>query len=162
MASIGLNPSTANGLEDDPTIAKEQRYALAWKCGFYVKVNAYGFRATEPKDMLVAAKNGIDIVGPENDAAIYAAIEQVKASRGILLAAWSNHITWERQAAIAAMAQEIGVPIKCLKVNLDGSAAHSLYQRDAAKPIPWTLPPPPEPRARAGARGRHVGERDAG
>ncbi len=138
LVSIGLNPSTATEEFDDPTIAKEQGFASRWSHGRYIKVNAYGWRATKPKDMFAARDRGIDIVGTDNDAAIREAIAIAVKTRGIVLAAWGGNIEPARQAAIAALAGD--VPIWCVKRNDDGTAKHPLYARNDSKLIRWYAP----------------------
>jgi hypothetical protein len=51
----GLNPSTADETADDATIRRELGFARAWGFGKLVKVNAYGWRATDPRQMLAAS-----------------------------------------------------------------------------------------------------------
>lgn len=145
LLGIGLNPSTANSEKDDPTVHKESGWALAWGYALYVKLNAYAYRATLPRDMFAARKRGIDIVGPENDAALIAAIARVRREGGRVLAGWGRHIDDERQRAIAAMLTDIEVV--CVEVNENGSPAHPLY-KNLSKLGPWTCPPavPPKPR----------------
>ena len=60
---IGLNPSTADELQDDPTIRRCVRFAKDWGYGGMVICNLYAFRATDPKVMMAAN----DPVGPLND-----------------------------------------------------------------------------------------------
>lgn len=57
-----LNPSTADGTVDDPTIRRCMGFSTAW--GFHVMkiVNLYAFRATKPADLWRIN----DPVGPEN------------------------------------------------------------------------------------------------
>lgn len=50
VAFIGLNPSTADESEDDPTIRRCIRYARDWGYGGIVMLNAFAFRATDPRD----------------------------------------------------------------------------------------------------------------
>lgn len=48
---IGLNPSTADASEDDPTIRRMCGFADAWKCGGIIVVNLFALRATDPKEL---------------------------------------------------------------------------------------------------------------
>lgn len=61
---VGLNPSTATETEDDPTVRKCMGFARSWACSGMVMLNAFAFRATDPRKMMKAG----DPVGPENDA----------------------------------------------------------------------------------------------
>lgn len=134
LVVVGLNPSTATADEDDATIRKEMKFASRWNCGLLLKVNAYDFRATKPRAMFQAAKDGIAISSPVNDDFIRRAVSRVANGSGIVLVAWGRHIQPERQAALADI---IGEHAMCLGTNKDGSPAHPLYQRDDAVPSSW-------------------------
>lgn len=60
---IGLNPSTADEKQDDPTIRRCIGFAKKWGCGGVYMVNLFAFRATNPKDMRLAE----DPIGPDNN-----------------------------------------------------------------------------------------------
>lgn len=122
---VGLNPSTADETNDDPTIRKCVGYAKRWGYGSLCMVNLFAFRATLPKDMLAAD----DPIGPDNDATL----KRLAADAGIVIAAWGNdggHLG--RDKAVMAMLPEL----HCLKQNKDGSPAHPLYLRGDAMPYP--------------------------
>jgi hypothetical protein len=137
LVSIGLNPSTATAIDDDPTIFKEIKFALRWGLSSYVKTNAYGWRETKPKIMFVAKKLGEDIVGAGNDDAIRTAIAFAQANDGIVFGAWGANIEMDRQAALAKIFDEMKAEVWCIKQNDDGSAKHPLYCRDDSKLIRW-------------------------
>ena len=50
---VGLNPSTADAKEDDPTIRQLIEFAKSWNYGGFVIVNLFAMRATNPKDLYV-------------------------------------------------------------------------------------------------------------
>lgn len=137
LLSIGLNPSTATCDDDDPTVHKESGLALAWGYAQYIKTNAYGFRAMEPEHMFAARDRGIDIVGPDNDAAILAALAVVAREGGRVLAAWGQNIDDARQRAVAALLN--GVCVLCVAINKNGSPGHPLYRR-VDRLLRWTCP----------------------
>jgi hypothetical protein len=62
LALVGLNPSTADELRDDPTIRRCIRFAKDWGFDGLYMLNAFGFRETDPKEM----KRATDPIGPEN------------------------------------------------------------------------------------------------
>lgn len=57
---IGLNPSTATDVVDDPTVRREVDFARRWGFGRYVKANLYALRSTHPSEL----KRAADPVGP--------------------------------------------------------------------------------------------------
>ena len=60
---IMLNPSTADGNEDDATIRKIARYSRAWGYAGLSVFNLFALRATDPRCLM----RHPDPVGPEND-----------------------------------------------------------------------------------------------
>ena len=120
---IGLNPSTADETADDPTIRRCIRFAKDWGYGGLLMMNAFAFRATDPRDMK-AAKNPI---GPGNDEALKFRQTQV----GLIVAAWGAHCSPQRERAVCEI---IGRPIHCLGKTKDGRPKHPLYLRADSKP----------------------------
>lgn len=137
LLSVGLNPSTATGEDDDPTIHKESGFAIAWGYALYLKANAYGYRATEPDDMFEARDRGVDIVGPDNNRTICDAVDRVRRESGRVLAAWGQNIDPVRQREIAGLLKE--VEVVCVAVNKDGSPSHPLY-KSGDHLRPWSCP----------------------
>ena len=80
---IGLNPSTADENDDDPTIRRCIRFAKDWGFGRLVMVNLFSYRATDPKVM----KSTPHPIGDDNDKHLLA--ECGKAQ--LVVAAWGNH-----------------------------------------------------------------------
>lgn len=80
---IGLNPSTADEAEDDPTIRKCIGFAKRWGFGSLTMLNLFGHRSTDPAGLLTVPDPG----GPGNRDAMQLAID--RASRVVL--AWGSH-----------------------------------------------------------------------
>ena len=57
-----LNPSTADAMNDDPTVRKCVGFANRFGYGGALIVNVFAYRATKPRDLHAAA----DPIGPEN------------------------------------------------------------------------------------------------
>lgn len=125
---IGLNPSTADALVDDPTIRRCVNYAKSWGYGKLIMVNLFAFRATEPKDMMAAA----DPIGLENDGWVDAAVAEAE----ITVAAWGKHGKYKGRAE--GMLKRHGP--RYLKLNKDGSPAHPLYLKKDLQPQVWFNP----------------------
>lgn len=120
---IGLNPSTADEKKDDPTIRRCIRFAKDWGYGGLIMMNAYAFRATDPKDM----KAAIDPIGPDNNEALGYRRTQV----GFVVAAWGAHCDPKRELEAC---RAIGKPIHCLGKTKTGRPKHPLYLRADTKP----------------------------
>lgn len=122
---VMLNPSTADGDSDDPTIRKCVGFAERAGAGGLVVVNLFAFRATKPKDMFAAT----DPVGPDNDAWIK---RQVGKSQMVVVA-WGANVTKsnrpvirDRPFAVRKMLAEMGAGAKCLGVTGCGNPWHPL------------------------------------
>ena len=129
---IGLNPSTADETNNDPTITRCQNYAAGWGFGGFVMTNLFAYRATDPRDMK-AYRNPI---GPEND------LWLTRASRNVslIVAAWGNHGLYQnRSPNILQLFRARGLPVHCLGFTQAGQPKHPLYLRRDLQPIPYEL-----------------------
>jgi hypothetical protein len=125
---IGLNPSTADETQDDPTIRRCIDYAWRWGYGGLWMTNIFAFRATDPKVMKAQA----DPVGPRNDDVL----KHSAYHSGLVLAAWGTHGAFlGRGAAVLAMLPKV----HCLRMTKDGSPAHPLYLPKDLKPIEMVI-----------------------
>ena len=79
---IGLNPSTADEKENDPTIVRCIKFARSWGYGGVYVTNLFAYCATAPSDMM--ASN--DPIGKENDEWLY----KLANEADIVVAAWGN------------------------------------------------------------------------
>lgn len=124
---VGLNPSTADAVIDDPTIRRCVGFAKAWGYGALCMANLFAWRATDPKDMKAAQYP----VGPDNDSTL----QRLAAGAGIIIAAWGAHGSYRNRAA-----QVIAIlpALHALKLTKDGSPGHPLYLRGDAKPFSFS------------------------
>lgn len=126
---IGLNPSTADEVQDDPTVRRCINYAKAWGYGSLCMTNIFAWRATDPRDM----KAQDDPVGPENDMHL----RECANHASIVIAAWGTHgAHMNRGAQVRAMLPEL----KCLRLTKHGYPAHPLYLPKTLTPQPWPAP----------------------
>jgi hypothetical protein len=120
---IGLNPSTADATEDDPTIRRCVGFAQRWGFDALCMVNLFAFRSTDPTRLYTAR----DPVGPLNDQFI------TKSARhaGRVVAAWGNRGGFmERDQLVARL-----VPLMSrLGVTKGGFPRHPLYVPYDARP----------------------------
>ncbi len=116
---VGLNPSTADGECDDPTIRRCLGFARSWGCGRLAVVNLFAWRATRPAD-LREARNP---VGPLNDEVL----AQVAGAADLLVACWGVHGAWQDRGQ--AVRTALRGPWQCLGLTRDGLPRHPLYLR---------------------------------
>lgn len=117
---IMLNPSTADAINDDPTIRRCISFAMREQCTELTVVNLFALRATNPKELLEHE----DPVGPFNDDIIKAKIEVNRLSWGIKVAAWGAHKFAEKRGK--EIIEKFG-PFKCLGFTKNGNPRHPLY-----------------------------------
>lgn len=84
---IMLNPSTADGSVDDPTIRRCVGFAKAWGYDRLEVVNLFAYRATNPRDLLQLSH--VDPVGDENQRHIEEAL--CGYPLGKIVCAWGSH-----------------------------------------------------------------------
>jgi len=121
---IGLNPSTADEKEDDPTITRCINYSKSWGYGGLCMVNLFSFRATNPEDMFKEKEP----IGSKNDEWI----KNLSKEAGIVVAAWGNSgIHLGRSKEIMKLLPELHY----LKLNKSGEPAHPLYLKGTLKPV---------------------------
>ncbi|WP_263418699.1 DUF1643 domain-containing protein [Terriglobus albidus] len=126
-AFIGLNPSTADEVQDDPTIRRCRDFAALWGCGGMVMLNLFAFRATDPNVM----KAEREPIGEGNTL-----VELVTkfGVTGPLVAAWGKHGRHlDRGAQVKTLFSLTGRDLQCLGLNKDGSPKHPLYLAKVTK-----------------------------
>ena len=62
---IGLNPSTADATEDDPTLRRCIGFAKSWGFGGLYMLNVFAYRATDPR--LMKRQKPKVAIGPRNN-----------------------------------------------------------------------------------------------
>jgi hypothetical protein len=122
---IGVNPSTADEVSDDPTIRKCRHFTKAWGFDSLCMVNLFAYRSTDPSVLRTTAD---EIIGPENDEWIK------KAAQGaaVIVAAWGNNGNLsDRDVAVRALLKDFNV--QCLGTTRDGSPKHPLYLKNSTE-----------------------------
>ena len=93
---IGLNPSTADEVDNDPTVRRCIDFSKRWGYAGMVMLNLFAWRATDSKVMKLMPHP----IGPLNDAAI----KYVTSRCGRTVCCWGVHGAWlDRGAAVLAM-----------------------------------------------------------
>lgn len=126
---IGLNPSTADAREDDPTIRRCIGFAKSLGFGGLVMTNLFAFRATDPKVMKAHDRP----IGITNDQRI----SEIADRAGMTIAAWGVHgVHLDRCFYVDSM---IG-HLHALGYSKDGHPRHPLYMPADSKPVPFAYP----------------------
>jgi hypothetical protein len=125
---IGLNPSTADETQDDPTVRRCIRYAQSWGHSGLIMTNIFAWRDTDPAGMKAAD----DPIGPDNDEALCAAA----SAADVVVAAWGVHgAHLGRGDAVRRLLPRL----HHLGLNQDGSPKHPLYLPKNLNPKPWRI-----------------------
>lgn len=130
---VMLNPSTADGEKDDPTIRKCIGFAQRMDWGGFTVVNLFSFRATEPSDLKRAGWPGADA---ENDEVIVRYAREVHLGGGRVVAAWGAHARGLRRAEhVARLITGQGIDLWALKLLAGGVPAHPLMLPYSCMPV---------------------------
>lgn len=124
---IGLNSSTADENEDDPTSRKCINFAKNWGYGGILMANLFALRSTNPQGLY----SELNPIGIDND--FYIKDSANKAD--IIIACWGNHGSFRNRS------QEVCKLINslyCLDTNKSGEPKHPLYIKKGVIPKPYT------------------------
>lgn len=132
LVVIGLNPSTADATVDDPTIRRCVSFAKREVCGGLIMVNLFGYRATSPRDLLVATDPG---GGKTADTYLLTACAPPDR---VVVAAWGVHGTHRgRGQLVLSLLRSNNVEVFHLGLTKDGHPKHSLYLPASTPLTPW-------------------------
>lgn len=130
VAFLGLNPSTADEVNDDPTVRRCVGYAHDWGFGAMVMLNIFAFRSTNPKGLLSIS----DPVGKENDSTII----KFAGWCSKIVAAWGAWGSYAgRGAQVRALVREQGKELWMFGLTMNGQPKHPLYLAKTEKPKVW-------------------------
>jgi hypothetical protein len=136
-----LNPSTADGDRDDPTLLRCIAIARHAGAGSLVVVNLLALRATDPAALDAAD----DPVGPDN--AVF--LEAMIAAGGPIVCAWGAGVAGRVDPGpFLAAANAAGVRLLSLGTTRDGHPRHPLYV-PTATPLRPFVPAAPVSRRRS-------------
>lgn len=125
---IGLNPSTADEVLDDPTIRRCKAFSRSFGFQEFCMTNLFGWRSTDPKVLKIVA----DPEGCDNTEWIVECAKQA----GLVIAAWGCHGALnDRDEIVLGALLENGISVFALKVTKDGHPQHPLYLKGSLKPV---------------------------
>lgn len=127
---IGLNPSTADELTDDPTIRRCIGFAKSWGYGGLCMTNLFAFRATDPRQMMACPAP----IGDANDDWIL----QVAKGAGIVVACWGTRGSFMgRDRDLFDVLDPYSIELRCIRLNGRGVPGHPLYLPAHLQPEPF-------------------------
>ncbi len=113
---IGLNPSTADAVKNDPTIHKCIRYAQRWGYGGIIMTNLFAFRTSKPSELMSYTGNKI---GKDNDSHLI----QARDTSALSIAAWGNDGVHDNRWKDVTKLFDC---LYCLKISSTGQPRHPL------------------------------------
>jgi hypothetical protein len=126
-----LNPSTADEIDNDPTVERCCRRARMLGYGSVIVLNIFALRSTLPSNLYTHP----DPIGPENDAHINAVLQLAKKPGSLFVCAWGFHGKhMQRGKQVLRMVYDAGVVPHHLGLTSDGHPRHPLYVAYAVKP----------------------------
>lgn len=125
VAFIMLNPSTADALQDDPTIRRCIGFAKSWGFGSLIVGNLFALRSTSPAALYY---NPFPI-GPDNNAHL----REIAIRASLVVCAWGNHGLFQERGRYVAEMLNHG-NLAALKVTGKGQPGHPLYVAAATQP----------------------------
>jgi hypothetical protein len=129
VAFVGLNPSTADEVLNDPTVSGCIRYATDWEFEEMTMLNVFALRSTDPRVLT----GHPDPIGPDNDRWI----AEEAAAADLVVCCWGNHAELrERGRTVAELLAATG-PMHVLSLTKDGHPHHPRGLRGDLDPQPW-------------------------
>lgn len=116
---VGLNPSTADQTQDDPTIRRCVGFALKWGFDWLWMGNLNAWRSTDPKGL---PSDALEAVGPENQDEL----TWMWQKADLVVAAWGKNPL--NRYARALGDRILALPqTRTLGTNKNGTPKHPLY-----------------------------------
>lgn len=115
---IMLNPSTANAYEDDATIRRCVAYSTAWGYGAILVGNVFPYRATDPRELTGADRDGVGN---------WLHIRQMSLEASLIVCAWgANPLCVHSRENVVRCVHDR--PIRCLGLSPTGAPFHPLQR----------------------------------
>lgn len=144
---IGLNPSTADEVNDDPTIRRCIDYAKRWGYGALCMTNIFAWRDTDPDKMKLAENpigepyDSLTVIDRPNAAPnLFDTwndywLAKIADGAAVTVAAWGKHGSHLKRADHV---KHLIPNLHYLKLNGDGSPQHPLYLKSSLIPVKFS------------------------
>lgn len=136
ISFLMLNPSTADEMQNDPTIERCQRRAIAMGYGSMIIVNLFPFRMTDSTQLNTVN----DLLG--NAAEADNCILRAAQASIMTVCGWGKHpLAAARGQAVLLLLKNANLQdkVKCLQLNADNSPQHPLYIAYSKQPVPFVI-----------------------
>jgi len=131
---VMMNPSTADVLVDDRTVARCRHFAEDWGYGRLLVGNTFAYRCTDQRRLLDVE----DPVGPDNDRHL---LVMARAAALIVFAYGKPHPSLrDRGRNVTDLFRVRGFALHVLRLSQDGTPVHPLYLPRTLKPTLWLSP----------------------
>ena len=127
---IMLNPSTADEIQNDPTVTRCINFAVRWGYNELVVLNIFALRSTDPKELYRAA----DPIGEDNDDWI----KRIAGADGQdVVCAWGVHGAFNRRGGdvMNTLLLSTAAKVYVLGWTKDGHPKHPLYLKATTERI---------------------------
>lgn len=136
IAYYGVNPSTADGEDEDATTGKWFGFSLRNNARAYIAGNAHDYRATDVRKLAQVAKP----ISDQND--FY--LRQIIAEADILVPCWGSRDKLPKELhtnlyKLKCMLFESGKPVKIFGLTKSGDPKHPLMLGYATPLVDWVL-----------------------
>ena len=129
---VMLNPSTADGYEDDPTLKKCIGFMRRWNYRNLEVVNLFAVRSSDPGAIICVS----DPIGPDNSTAQTTAL--LRAHKVIV--GWGRNGRYlDADRKFCELADDWGVELHFLRLTQTGIPMHPLYIPYDIQPIPFRM-----------------------
>ena len=123
---VGLNPSTADEKNDDPTMRRCIRFSKDLGYGGFIMGNIFAYRSTDPKKL----KTIKDPIGSRNNSWL----KKLHKEASMTIAAWGTHGKYlNRGEEVSKLLDNL----YCLRITKEGFPSHPLYLPSSLKPIKY-------------------------
>ena len=135
---IGLNPSRADALHDDPTLRRLIGFARAWGFGALEVLNLFARCSASP----AVLRRCSDPIGADNDRWLEERLRRLHGyphRQSALWLGWGNGGVWrgrdQQVLVLLARLLQPSVPLLALSLTASAQPRHPLYASAAAQPL---------------------------
>lgn len=140
LAIVGLNPSTADARQDDPTIRRCRNFAQRDGFGALIMLNVAAYRTSYPEELNDPVRGPADPFGRDNPRYLRERLAYVAAHGGRVVVAWGTGIERlpeDAAAPVLAAIARAGLTPECFGVTRAGHPKHPLYLSRQTPLVPY-------------------------